>query len=366
MTIAILETAHFQYAITQSELFPESKKIIFATIDDQAKINQYCDHIQNYEFVTIESIAKNYRQIAAFITDNRIDLLLISPVFEHYVQLNKLLKLVRCTVVLTTHNINTWFHGRFWSPRSLQDKIVMRSIANKCDYIAVEDFIYNHLTSTQDKLTKRYKFIYIPFTIFHPGRETKYTKPDDKLRVVLTGHLDGARRRYEMALATIDHFKDRSDRIHFSFAGRAKDEHGRAVVSKLDEMNASYPNYVNYFNDQSTAEMFRYEMEVSDLVLSMSNLTFKGMGTLEYIGKTKPTAAIHDMMTYELPGLLPQHLLVPENLVGSVFNYTDTAEIIAFIEELLAEPEKLNKLKAKAAENSLNFTPDKIRQQLPF
>jgi hypothetical protein len=90
------------------------------------------------------------------------------------------------------------------------------------------------------------------------------------------------------------------------------------------------------------------------------------MGTLEYIGKTKPTAAIHDMMSYELPGLLPGHLEVPKNLRGSVFNYQSVDDIIQFLNELLKDSEKLADLKETASKNSLNFIATEIRKGLPL
>lgn len=366
MKIAIIETAHFQYAITISELFPEAEKLIFTTEDYQNRIKNYCDHISNFSYCTISSVANNYKEIIERIINENIDLLFINPIFNSYNELNKLVKSVSCQKVLTTHNINTWFNGRFWSPASFMDRVNMKSIIKNCDYIAVEDFIYEHLTSTKDKRTISNQFIYIPFTIYHPGRKSIYTKPDEKLRIVLTGQIDGARRRYEIALEVIEYFANRSNEIHFTFAGRSYGEYGREIQNKLDKIDAKTPYYVAYFPDDSTAEMFRETMEISDVVLSMSNLTFAGMGTTEYIGKTKPTAAIHDMMTFELPGLLPKHLKVPKNLTGSVFNYSTGQDIIDFFEEILTNRMILNEYKKKAAENSLNFTPEKIRKQLPF
>lgn len=366
MKIAILETGHFQYAITQTEVFAESEIVYITTSTTQKQITDYSPDFENAKFEIITSIADDQKRIINIIEQNNIDLLLISPVFDSYAALNKIVKTINCTKVLTTHNINTWFNGRFWSPNSLKDRVNMRSIIKHSDYIAVEDFIYNHLKSTNHPYFQNHKFIYIPFTIFHESKPRKYEKNDIKLKIVLTGHIDGDRRRYEDIIEVIKQFIGKSELITFSFAGRAKGDYGVQIKHQLIDIQKKDPELVSFFENDSTTDDFRKEMETSDIVLSTSTKTFKGMGTLEYIGKTKPTAAIHDMMSYELPGLLPKHLKIPANLEGSVFNYSDVNELTKIINELISNKTILSEYKAKAKENSLKFTAKEIRKNLPF
>lgn len=366
MKIAILETAHFQYALTQAGVFSEAKIFVITTEVFKNDMLDYSTEASQFEFFLIESISKNEKEIAGFVESHEIDLFLISPVFESYSALKRLVKKIKCKKLITTHNINTWFNGRFWSPNSYMDRVNMRSILKNCDYIVVEDFIYNHLKSTNDILFQKYKFLYIPFTIFHKDKPRKYQKEDSVLKVVLPGHIDGDRRSYEDALNVIDYFSSKNSGITFSFAGKAKGDYGRRIQGRLRELKKKHPDLVSFFENDSTADMFRKEMETSDIVLSTSTKTFNGMGTTEYIGKTKPTAAIHDMMSYELPGLLPSHLKVPENLIGSAFNYTNAEDLINIFEDLLANFSLINEWKEKAKHNSLNFTAKEIRKNLPF
>lgn len=366
MKIAILETGHFQYALTQSEVFSDCEKFFITTKEVKTDMELYAPELCNGSFFEIISITENEKDIIQFIKSEFIDLLLISPVFDSYGALKRIVKQLACKKVITTHNINTWFYGRFWSPNSYMDRVNMRAILKNCDYIAVEDFIYNHLKSTNHILFQKYNFIYIPFTIFHENKIRKYSKGSNQLKVVLTGAIDGDRRRYEEVLEVIQFYSNRSSEIIFSFAGRAKGIYGKMIQDKLSKIKKNYPSLVSYFDDNSTADMFKQEMETSDLVLSTSTKTFKGMGTTEYIGKTKPTAAIHDMMSYELPGLLPAHLIVPINLQGSVFNYQSVDDLKIILSELLDNPKLLDQWKLKARENSLNFTSQVIRNGLPF
>ncbi len=367
MKITIIETGHFQYALTQAEIFSEAEITIITT--DQAKkdmLDYFPDSIK-YKYILITSITKDEKRIIDHFEQEKVDLLLISPVFDSYSALNRIVKRIKnCKKVLTTHNINTWFNGRFWSPRSYLDRTNMLSIINNCDFIAVEDFIYNHLKSTNHPYFLKHNFLYIPFTIFHESKRRKYVKENDTFKVVLTGAIDGDRRRYEDIIEVIHFFSTTNFNITFSFAGRAKGEYGLRIQQQLQTIKSSSPLLVSYFDNHSTVDMFRYEMETSDIVLSTSTKTFKGMGTVEHIGKTKPTAAIHDMMTYELPGLLPSHLNVPQNLKGSVFNYQSTEDLKKILVNLLDNPTLLTQWKAKAKENSLNFTAREIRKGLPF
>jgi hypothetical protein len=367
MKVAILETAHFQYALTQSEILSGFEKIFITTEQFKNDMLSYKPEMCDGKFYTIQSISENEQEILEICNFEHIDWFLISPVFDSYAALNRIVKKLDCKKVLTTHNINTWFNGRFWSPNSFKDRINMRSIIRHSDYIAVEDFIFNYLKSTNHYYFQKYKFIYIPFTIFQPGRIKTYNKNNLQLRIVLTGWIDESRRRYENVLKVIGYFAElKNEHIHFSFAGKGKGDYGKWVQSELDKMNLIQPGITSYFKDNATPDDFKKEMEIADIVLSTSNKTFKGMGTLEYIGKTKPTAAIHDMMSYELPGLLPGHLEVPKNLRGSVFNYQSVDDIIQFLNELLKDSEKLADLKETASKNSLNFIATEIRKGLPL
>lgn len=367
MKVLILETAHFQYALTQAEIFSDCDITIVTTTKMKNDMLEYAPIISSVNFHVIENIENNMNDILNLITDLKIDLFLISPVFDSYSSLKKIVKIVNCKKVITIHNINTWFNGKFWSPNSFMDRVNMKSIINNCDFIAVEDFIFNHLKSTNDLLYQKHKFIYIPFTIFHQNKIRKYFKETSQLKIILTGAIDGDRRRYEDVIEVIKYFANNdTSNITFSFAGKAIGDYGLMIQSKLREIKNSHPDLVNFFENDSTADNFRQEMETADLVLSTSTKTFKGMGTIEYIGKTKPTAAIHDMMTYELPGLLPHHLTVPENLLNSVFNYDNGIDLKQKLTKILDYPKILVDWKEKAKLNSLKFTAKEIRKGLPF
>lgn len=368
MKVAIVETDHFQYGLTQSCIFEGHDLHFFVTQSISNDMHRYQPELCKGRFTIIENIEKGADSIIAECNGKNFDLFLLSPVFNSFEAVLRIAKNVSCTKVITIHNLNFWLYSRFRTPSSYRERKIKQEIVDSFDYIAVEDFIYAYLKNENTKLFEKYKFLYIPFTIFNENLVKKFHKADNKLKVVLPGSIHKDRRRYEDALETIFHFAKQKANITFSFAGKALESYGQLVVHNLEEANKIMPGIASYFpkDAEINPEMFLREMETSDLVLSTSTTEFKALGTTEYIGKTKPTAAIHDMMTFQLPGLLPSSLNVPENLKGSVFNYAGSKELIEILQNLLDHPETLVLWKETAAKNSHYFTAGEIRKNLPF
>lgn len=368
MKVAIIEADHFQYGLTQSELFENDEKIFFVTQSIYEEMHEYDPAFCKGQFYIIKSIQDDYTQIIKTCNQERIELLLLSPVFGAYNAVLQIAKNIKCKKVITIHNLNFWLKSRFRTPRNYKLRKLKQEIVKNFDYIAVEDFIYNHLKNHDKELFNKYNFIYIPFTIFHQQKIKRYSKTESILKVVLPGSIHKDRRRYEDVIEVIHHFSKLQAPITFSFAGKALEDYGLWVVSELEKANQIKNGIATYFATDKPIlpNMFLEEMETSNIVLSTSTTEFKALGTTEHIGKTKPTAAIHDMMSFQLPGLLPKHLEVPENLKGSVFNYSGATELKNILQELLNNPTLLKEWTKQAETNSTYFTAAEIRKNLPF
>jgi len=368
MKVAILETVHFQYGLTQSELFEEHERYFFVTQEMHDKMHEYNKCLCVGRFIIISSVDISCEYIIKFCQEEKIDLFLISPIFDSYSSILKIIRNIDAKVAITIHNLNFWLNSRFRTLKYYKERKLKQAIVKESDYIILEDFIYNYVKNHKKKLFNKYNFLYIPYTIFHKREGKKHFKNNDNLKIVLTGGIHKERRRYETILKVIHFFAQKKMNITFSFAGRPIAEYGKWVVSELDKANEVCPGIATYFPVEGTItpDMFLHEMETSDLVISTSTNVFNALGTKEYIGKTKPTAAIHDMMSFQLPGLLPSHLIIPENLSGSVFNYSNYEELKNIIQILLDKPELLKEWKNKAESNSLFFTAEEIRKRLPF
>lgn len=368
MKIAIIETDHFQYGLTQSAVFEGNEIYFFVTESIKKEMHQYQPELCNGTFHVVESLEKGADEIIRICKEKNVDILMLSPVFDGFEAVLKIAKNITCKKVITIHNLNFWLDARYRTPHSYHERKLKQEIVKSFDYIAVEDFIYNYVKNEAAEKYSEYRFLYIPFTIFNDKQVRKFSKTGDRLKVVLPGSIHKDRRRYENAIEVIKHFAQKKANITFSFAGKALEDYGKWVISQLEEANSIHPGIATYFdNDKEIVpEMFLKEMETSDLVLSTSTTEFKALGTTEYIGKTKPTAAIHDMMSFELPGLLPISLTIPENLKGSVFNYSDAKSLIATLQKLLDSPELLKEWQTKAKQNSRYFSAEQIRKNLPF
>lgn len=368
MKVAIIETDHFQYGLTQSAIFDGHELIFFVTPSIKNEMQQYQTELCKGKFFEIESLSKGADEIISICNAEKIDVLMLSPVFHGFEAVLKIANNISCTKVITIHNLNFWLKSRYRTPRSYKERVLKQKIVKSFDYIAVEDFIYNYLKNHDRETFEQYKFLYIPFTIFHEKKNKKYHKSDNRLKVVLPGSIHKDRRRYENAIEVITHFAKKNANITFSFAGKALENYGMSVVHHLEEANKIKPGIATYFPTDKpiVPEMFLKEMETSDIVLSTSTTEFKALGTTEFIGKTKPTAAIHDMMSFQLPGLLPSSLTIPENLKGSVFNYINAQDLIFILQNLLDNPSLLQEWKKQAEKNSYYFTAEQIRKNLPF
>lgn len=369
MKVVIVETVHFQYGLTQSEIFEDAEKIFFVTQDTHDRMHAYAPGLCKGRFIIIPGVAAACEEIINTCNQERADLLLVSPIFTDFQALYEVVTRVKCETAMTVHNLNYWLKAFYRTPKYYRERKLKQKIVKAFDHIIVEDFIFNHVKHHDVKLFKSYSFLYIPFTIFHlDGAGAMPAQEHSGMKVVLPGSVHRARRRYETILKAIHKFAEKRAAISFSFAGRPIGEYGKWVVAELDKANAVHPGIARYFpvEGEITPGMFEREMRTSDIVLSTSAKIFDALGTKEYIGKTKPTAAIHDMMSFQLPGLLPAHLSIPANLTGSVFNYGSGDELEHILQQLMDEPDMLREWQARAKVNSTRFTAPMIRRNLPF
>lgn len=368
MKIAIFEYVHFQYAFTITELFQGYDFVYIYSARIKKAMQEFNPDFKPQEewIYEKEDLAKDYSQIIARLNSAKIDFICINPIFDNFKAFANIAKNTSAKKILTTHNINNWFRQKYRSPKGWKERKQKLKIIQYADYIAVEDFIYRYLKEDEPKLFKKYPFIYIPYTFFMGNNQRKYYPSKEQIKVVLPGSIDKERRRYESVLEAIPKLLGKDSRYIFSFAGPILGDYGKNVQRKLEIIKKDFPSSIIFFQEKLKPEEFKYEMETADLVLSTSTHFFYGLGrTAEAIGKTKPTAAIHDMMTYQLPGLLPEHLKIPEKLNSSILSYTDAKDLFNKL-LLFSNSDFLQQYKENAKQNTLEYTADKIKEQTSF
>jgi len=171
MKIIIFEYVHFQYALTITELFKNHEITYVLPSGVEEAINKF-DPEFNLDSKWIyekETFSEKVEEIISRINKEQFDLLFINPIFENFEAFAKIAKEVKCKKTLTTHNINNWFRQKYRSPKGLKEKKLKERIIDNCDYIAVEDFIFQYLKEDEPRLFNAYKFIYSFHIVY--GRE---------------------------------------------------------------------------------------------------------------------------------------------------------------------------------------------------
>ncbi|MFH2141730.1 MAG: N-acetyl sugar amidotransferase [Bacteroidota bacterium] len=368
MIVAIIDFDHFQYALTISELFNGYEKLFIVSNEIHKSMIVYSPELTDGEFIIIEEtdLGNNISTISKILNDKKVDIISINPIFKCFKEFYKLINSLKGEILFTVHNLNFWFRPKFRTPWTYYERIIKKKILKKVTYIAVEDFLFQYITNENPDFLKGYNFVYIPFTLFSEIKTSLPAKSNNRLKVVLPGAIDKFRRQYDDVLEVVNRFAAINTPITFSFPGPVFEEYGQMVISRLAMANKINPGIAIFFNEKPTTEQFKYEMQTADIILSTSIRYFDGFGTREYIGKTKPTAAIHDMMSFELPGILPAHLNIPENLKSSAINYIGSDDLFEHLNGLINDGKKLEMLKSAAKINSRKFSAEKIRVNLPF
>lgn len=369
MKVAIIETLHFQYGLTIAELFEDEEKVFFVTQDIRDKMHAYAPDLCNGRFEIIQSVGEAYERIIAICESESMDLLFMNPIFQDFHEIDKIALRVKCTTVITIHCLNYWFRSKYRTLKYYRERRIKQKIVKSFDYIATEELVFNYLEVSTEKTFADYRFLNIPWTLYRP-RDFSLLKREhpERLKVVLPGSIDNTRRQYDELLVIIDRFAEQHAPITFSFAGPAIGNYGLQVINRLTQLNAKHPGVIRYYppNSSNIPELFTQEMGTADLAISTLNVLHTALGTPEYYGRTKATGFTCDIVSYQLPGLLPAHLKVPPGLVGSAFNYSSYPELEQLLSQIMNEPETLRQWQDQAKLNSKHYTAEVIRKDLPF
>ena len=78
MTVAIIETVHFQYGLTVAELFEQEDKIFFVTQEMHDRMHSYAPDLCKGQFVIIGSVGEAYKRIIEICNHEPVDLLFLA------------------------------------------------------------------------------------------------------------------------------------------------------------------------------------------------------------------------------------------------------------------------------------------------
>lgn len=286
--------------------------------------------------------------------NNKIDLLFINTfyVLPHHQILYYLFR-PRCKTVQVVSRIERFFSK--WRPiRYLSIKqFTLSVLANVSQYIANKTFpqfdgiwvenrnAYNYAVSAGYKG----KIACSPFH-FYTGKIQRH-EYSGKLKCITIGTLSHERRDYKGLLDTFEKLFDSGRRdVILTLLGAPIDRKGFKILDrcrKLKEKGLDITFYTEYLPE----EVVNKKISSADIIINPNYVNIYGTATF---------GAIMKAIQFAKPGIYPTNSLHHKELISSSLFYDKIEELPTIIENLLSNPENLNKLSRNALVNSEKFS----------
>lgn len=371
MKIGIFETDHFEGAYPVIKLFDNGhNEITIFTYDHSYRQFQYLfgDQLDRYTWIIKEASVSKVKFIRKVYTEakrNKIELIYFNTIsnnFIFYALAIALLKKIR--VIVTLHDINGYF--QFKPAPSIRRCV--RFLGKRLLVMTVKEF--NVVSSTMVDYLKNklpsYKYVHcIPGAVFE-NHFVYNTSPAivNSLNIVIPGTLDGRRRKYAVAFELLKKINEKRLPVSLVFLGGYNEQHGKHIIEKCREYNSKKNNLRFYEGRIVDQPEFDRIMNAAHFVFIPSAIhTVLADGVSEIYGKTISSGNIFDVIKHAKPFIAPAGLAIPVNLETSCFRYTDSDQIVSFFEDLLTTPDAYKRWLGSALENSLEYTPEKIRER---
>ncbi|WP_064791772.1 hypothetical protein [Shewanella woodyi] len=235
--------------------------------------------------------------LIALLKSRKADFLIITSLqnyFLHYI----FLLLSPCKVLLTVHNINTWFsHKKIWNYKSILKDIVRFAWKKKAS-----NFIVNSDSMKNTLLNMGYNessFLVVPFAMRHvPTAQLNFCDASKRLSVVYPGMVSTKRKDYNFFLKLAHDFPT----VDFILLGKLNFNEGALEVKEYI-VNNKMKN-VKLFEGFVEQAIFDKVMKESDLLFSYVNVDCNLQGIEERYGFTKDSGISYLMAEYALPLLV--------------------------------------------------------------
>jgi hypothetical protein len=201
-------------------------------------------------------------------------------------------------IVLTIHNLNTWFVYRNISSIKGAVKHIVRVFWK----IRVHGYIVNSQNMvdyiSHHHLTKKY-YEYIPFSLrYIPVSALDQKDKEHSLTITYPGMVSKNRKKYDYFLRLAFDFPN----IKFILLGKLNLKEGGSDI-KREILNLSLKNvtYYEVFVDESEFDTI---LRGTDVLFSFVNVNYDNQGVQEVYGKTKDSGVSYLMSEYGLPLLV--------------------------------------------------------------
>jgi hypothetical protein len=247
-----------------------------------------------------------------------------------------------CPLLLWIYNLNAWF-GRVPvianGIRANVAKVLRRRILSNADGI---NFEYEPL----ERHARTYFGVDRPsFTVaptLYEGRSA--TPPSGRLSVTVPGQIEQRRRDYVTVLDVFaDLFECHGDGISLTLLGGPQGSYGDQIVDRCRSLSdRGYA--VEWFSEFVPLSTYHETIQESDILLCPLQPSIDRGGWTETYGETKGTGSVSDGIRNATPMMFPDHFRVSDELEDATVSYGDDTKLEAELNQLIAEPDRLEAL----------------------
>lgn len=365
MKIVIYDTRHYEMVYVLFRIFnlPENEILFLVDKNLYTKLQSTSQkELINHSFC----IQENNENSADYFLKADVEIKKFNPGFmilntidRDYKDVWHFLKKQSVPYLITIHNINTWLCPPFTLNRiALKNYYYRKKIVKRSSMVAVQEELF--IDYIKNKKIYKKPLVTIPHTL----KELEPVKiNNDKIIITIPGGIDGVRRDNDLTLDVIEEVNKLSDRFHFVFAGRVTGHLGERIMKRKKELKKRGLSIQHVYDEQSNFA-FDEQMKISDIILLPLNVNTKYEGITEIYGNTKVTGVIYDMMRFCKPGIVPEELVVPPTMKGSLITYKNKNDLVKILLTLANDREKLRELNNNAEKNSFYYTENEIRNRV--
>ncbi|MBD0295745.1 MAG: hypothetical protein ICV84_11200 [Flavisolibacter sp.] len=369
MNIVIYDTHHFEttYALLRIWDIPGNRITLFVTPEVAAPLNDLLLNDVNRFYWKIKN-ANNLlylEQLYRYCRNENIHLLLLSTVAYHHILFAMLCRfLPETTVVLTLHDINSFFKPKF----SLSGRTFIRYMGKKMLARSVSAYS-TLLSSTKRYIEEKFKppqpVYVIPGSIYE-GKNSFKTEDIETPKIVVPGSIDIRRKNYEAVFELLNFIHALQKKWELILLGAADPVFGRDVLQKFKTVKKDFPGLIFYESRFIEAKEYERQLEAADFIfIPLQQYTIIEDNIPEEYGVTKSTGSFFDAVRHAKPVIVPDYINVPEELKRQTFSYKTIDHLIQFLLSITKDTSALSALQQQTLENTLKFTPQAIRAALP-
>jgi hypothetical protein len=381
--IEICEANHYTAveALASTYAISKSDEITVFITEEMAKIYQFKE--ENIQIITKKKDQSIF-DFLSFVNQlefDRIHINTISKYFKEFASVDW-----KSKIILTIHNIDTWFDNGFSRRRKLLSFKLLNPSKNSPlkhnIYLPIKYFfkdfklqdyrdqIINKIRSSNSQILvysesqktyltqfiKEQKIIAFPFCIYQNAEDLSIN--NQKLRICIPGMVDTRRRDYDGLFEVLTHhISDFKGKLILDLLGFIPDS-GKHLIPKINQLNEDGIEVI--FNEEFISkDIYEKRLFSSDIILG--NLKVNLNSQSKY-GETKETGVIFNLIKAAKPGVFPADYPIPTDLKSSCISYQDDLYPVIF--DLIQDKKKLNQLKESVKIAVQNYEPQNLYARL--